>query len=36
MAAVAAGRTSDKESTTSVRTRHRPFADLESLLKKDD
>ena len=36
MAAVAAGTTADRESTTSVSTKHRPFADLEALLKKDD
>jgi hypothetical protein len=36
MAGLAAGRSFDKASTTSVPTKHRPFADLESLLKKDD
>ena len=36
MAAVAAGRQPGKDDKGSSTTKHRPFADLEALLKKDD
>ncbi len=36
MAAVSAGRATDSDRAGSATTSHRPFADLEALLKKDD
>jgi hypothetical protein len=36
MAAVAAGHAAGSDTTSSSTAKHRPFADLEALLKKDE